>query len=50
MCFLCYCRYLGHHNFNALLYNPGKKTVDAHEPGQLKVDTDVPFGMFGILW
>jgi hypothetical protein len=36
-------------NFNALLYNPGgKETVDAHEPGQLKVFTDVPMGLFGV--
>ncbi|KAF5831457.1 hypothetical protein DUNSADRAFT_13132 [Dunaliella salina] len=42
-------RYLGHMNFNALLYNPGgQETVDAHLPGQLKVFTDVPMGLFGV--
>jgi len=47
---LC-CRYLGHMNFNALLYNPGgQETVDAHLPGQLKVFTDVPMGLFGVMW
>jgi len=30
-------RYLGHMNWNALLYNPDNSVVDAHQPGEMQV-------------